>query len=224
MKHIGRIKNTGRRCVVVFREIYDERGHVVDENNCLVFESESLPEAEHQDLMRIIESDGAQATGELYNILSRERLGSGMVALNWLVQSQRLRKMPTDNIELTPDSITILRLDKLNTIVKMQNSGASQADIENVLRDDTDLPPRQAETISKDVAEAPTVAETQTGDQVLSDADIAQSYVSQAEMFEQQAKDLLEQAYAMDPSLAPKKTKAKAKRTTTVKKPANSEA
>lgn len=224
MKHIGRIKNTGRRCIVVFREIYDERGNVIDEDNCLVFESDSLPDAEHQDFMRIIESEAAQATGELFNVLSRERLGTGILALNWLIETQRMRKENTSNVDLTPDSMTTLRLDKLNKIVKMQSTGSSQADIENVLRDDTDLPPRQAESISKDVADTSETADTQTGDQVLSDAEIAASFVSQAKTFEQQAKDLLEQAYAIDPSLAPKKRGRPSKKTTVVKKPANEKA
>jgi len=208
LKHVGRIKNTGRRCVVVFREIYDDTGKVVDENSCLVFESDSLPDAEHQDLMRIVEGEPAQTTGALYNVLSRTRLGTGVPALSWLAQSNRLRKFPTSNIELTPDSRTVLGLDQLNKIVKMQAQGSSQADIENMLRDDTDMPPRESAAVAESIVNdaentAPVEAQTQTGDGVLDDAAIAQSYLQQAETFEQQAKELRESAIKLDPSLKP---------------------
>jgi hypothetical protein len=212
LKHVGRIKNTGRRCVVAFREIYNDKGHVVDENNCLVFETESLPDAEHQDLMRIVESEPAQVTGDLYNVLGRSRLGTGELALTWLAQSNRLRKLPTSNIDLTPDSKTIIGLDTLNKIVKMQKSGASQADIENVLRNDTDSPPRDMTSTVDTLTETPAEADTPPGDGVLDDAAIASSYIAQAKMFEAQAKDLRAQAKTLKP--------AAKKRATTVKKPA----
>jgi hypothetical protein len=219
LKHVGRIKNTGRRCVVVFRQMYNEKGVVIDENNCLVFESEALPEAEHNDLMRIVESHSAQSTGDLFNVLGRERLGSGVPALQWLSSSNRLRKFPTNNVELTPDASTVLGLETLNTIVKMQNSGASQADIENMLRDDTDQPPRVSEIVKEalDVNDDSTVdATAQTGNGVLDDATIAANYLAQAEMFETQAKDLRAQAETLVPTVKPKRTRKSAP-----KKPAN---
>lgn len=225
LKHVGRIKNTGRRCVVVFREMYDDRGHVIDDKNCLIFETDNLPDAEHQDLMRIIESDSAQSTGELFNVLSRSRLGTGVAALNWLASSNRLRKYPTSNIELTPDSRTVLGLDTLNKIVKMQKAGASEKDIQNVLRDDTDMPPRDATAVTESIkepapeaVETPVQAETQSADGVLDDAAIAKQRLEQAEMFEVQAKELREQAYEMDPGLKPKRKPRAAPKKSTAKK------
>jgi len=229
-KHIGQIANTGRRCVVVFREIYDDKGNVIDDKHCLVFETDTLPDAEHQDLMKIIESEPAQSASELYNVLARTRLGSGIIALNWLVSSQRLRKFPTNNVMLTPDSNTVIGLDKINKIVKMQQSGASQQDIETVLQDDTDLPPRQINQVVNDVDDSVVVPDTATpetgGEGVLDDAAIATNYIAQAESFEAQAKELREQAIVLDPSLAPKpKPKAKRQpRKTTQNTPANNKA
>jgi hypothetical protein len=215
MKHVGKIKNTGRRCVVVFREMYDDKGRVIDENNCLVFETESLPDAEHQDLMRIVESENAQTTGDLFNVLARARLGSGDLALGWLSRSNRLRKFPTSNIEMTPDARTKLGLDTLNKIVKMQKSGANQQQIENVLRNDTDMPPRQAEAVRLDLADdvfepvAQDTANALSGDGVLDDAAIAKSFLEQAEVFEKQVNELRERAYSMDPTLKPATTRRK---------------
>ena len=212
LKHVGRIKNTGRRCVVVFREIYNTEGHVVDENNCLVFETESLPDAEHQDLMRIVESDQAQTTGDLFDVLGRSRLGTGEQALNWLASSNRLRKYPSNNVDLTPDSSTVIGLDTLNKIVKMQKAGASQADIENVLRDDTDSSPRDATNAVDSMTEVSDAVEAPSGDVVMDDAALAVSYIDQAKMFEAQAKDLRAQAKVLKPAA---KTRARS-----TKKPA----
>lgn len=211
MKHVGKIKNTGRRCVVVFREMYDEKGKVIDEHNCLVFETESLPDAEHQDLMRIVESDTAQSTGDLFNVLARTRLGSGDLSLSWLSRANRLRKFPTSNIVMTPDARTQIGLDTLNKIVKLQKSGASQKEIENVLRNDTDLPPRQAESVTESISDAAPDAVTAqpSGDGVLDDAAIAKSYLDQAEMFAKQAEELREQAYQLNPALKPANTRRK---------------
>jgi hypothetical protein len=219
LKHVGRIVNTGQRCVVVFREMYDAKGEVVDKHNCLVFESQTLPDSEHQDLMRIIESEGAQSTGDLFNVLSRERLGNGQPALTWLNNTNRLRKFPTDNVELTPDARTVLGLNTLNKIVDMQAAGLSQADIENALQNDTDSAPRTAEPvadiINTDVTDSK-LTEPQSDIGVLGDAEIAKNFLGQAVQFEAQAKDLREQAIALDPSLKPKRGRPPA-----IKKSAN---
>lgn len=212
IKHVGRIKNTNRKCVVVFREIYDERGNVVDGDHCLVFETESLPDAEHQDLMRIIEGASAQSTGDVYNILNRERLGTGEIALRWLVRSGRLAKHATNNVVLTPDSSTQIGLNVINKIVKMQRTGASEAAINRVIQDDTDLPPRQASVTAQELSEASEstalTEDSQSGD-VLDDATIAKDRITQAELFEKQAAELRKQAYDLDPSLKPKSTRKK---------------
>ena len=165
--------------------------------------------------MRIIESENAQSTGDVFNVLARERLATGTPALNWLVQTNRLRKFPTNNVDLTPDGNTVIGLDKLNKIVKLQKAGVSEAEINNMLRDDTDLPPRQVTDIVNDQMEEVDVVETQPGEDVLDDTKLAKSLLSQAETFTKQAAELKEQAYALDSSLKPKTRK------TRTRKPAN---
>jgi hypothetical protein len=213
-KHVGRVKNTGRKCVVVFREIYNDVGTVIDEHNCLVFETETLPDAEHQELMRMVESSQAQETGDLYNVLGRNRLGNGLQALAWLSSSNRLRKFPCTNVELTPDSRTTIGLETLNKIVKMQKSGATQNEIENVLRNDTDSSPRDVTETANSIVTTPELSATPTtGDVVLDDAALAATFIDQAKTFEAQAKGLRAQAKALKPVAK--------KRSTATKKPAN---
>ena len=56
LKHVGQIANTGLKCIVVLREIYDENGNVQESDNCLVVETERLPDMEHDDIVRVVES------------------------------------------------------------------------------------------------------------------------------------------------------------------------
>ena len=202
LKHVGQVINTGRRCVVVFREIYNEQGEVIEPDNCLVVETDSLPDLAHQDIMRIVEGGPAQSTGNLYEVLGRERMTDGATALRWLSSNNRLRKFPTDNILLTPDSNNSLRLDKMNKIITMQAGGATQAEIENIMVDDTDAPPRKQTSAQQ----APVTPASEPG--LLDDAAIAQQRLAQAETFLAEAERLRAEAYELDPSLKPK-TRAK---------------
>ena len=203
LKHVGHVINTGRRCIVVFREIYDNDGNILEPDNCLVMETESLPDLVHQDMMRIVEGGPAQSTGNLYEVFARERLTDGTVALNWLHGHGRLRKYPTNNIMLTPDNNNELRLDKMNKILHMQQNGASEQDINNIMIDDTDSAPRTSSSVSK----APAPASSEPG--VLDDSAIAQQRLQQAETFLQEAERLKAEAYELDPSLKKKTTRAK---------------
>jgi hypothetical protein len=193
LKHVGRVKNTGRRCVVVFRELYNDQGKVIDEHNCLIIESETLPDAEHQDIMQIVESDTMQEASNAFEVFARSRLGNGQTSLAWMHSTGRLRKMPTNNVELTPNT------------TRMQNAGASQADIENVLQDDTDPTARDAKLTESTPATNQNTPSQASSDGVLSDAEIAQVRLNQAVEFEAQAKELRDQAYNLDPSLKPRR-------------------
>lgn len=221
MMHVGRIRNTGRKCLVVFREIYDEEGHVIDPDSCLIVETESLPDAEHQDIMRIVENDIAQTTPELYNVFARERLGNGDIALQWMHSSGRLRKYPTDNVDLIPDSRNIVRLDILNRIVKLQNEGRSEEEINSMVAKQMkeEASPHDINVTAQDIVENvsrnaqnenqeeqrsnpvldhvnDSVVEDAvvTGEQALDDKALANQFLSQAAMFEEQARDLRDRA------------------------------
>lgn len=204
LKHVGQVTNTGRRCVVVFREIYDENGNVLEPDSCLVVETDGLPDMHHQDIMRIVESDPAQSTGNLYEVFARERLTDGAPALNWLHASGRLRKYPTNQILMTPNANNTLRLDKLNRIIEMQKSGASQQEIENAVVDDTDAPPRTSTTAQT----TPPPAEP-AADGVLDDKALAKNLITQAETFLAEAERLKNEAYDLDPDLKPKRGRPK---------------
>lgn len=216
MKHVGMIENVGRRCIVVFRQIYDDRGNVIEPDDCLVFETETLPDYAHQNLMAIVESDTAQTTGNLYEVLARSRMSDGSIALSWLASNNRLKKVKTDNVVLIPNSYTKIKLSKVNRIIELEKSGKSQKEIENIIQDDTDKPPRNKDVVNSKNYENVLTEETTSlpQDGVLSDRQLAESFLKQAEQYLLEAETLKAKAYELAPELNSKSKK----RTTNSKK------
>ena len=189
MKHVGRVKNTGNKCIVMFREMYDERGNVIDPNHCLVIETDRLPDMEHDDVVRVVESPAGQEASQFYEIAHRSMFADGRNMLVGLTQAGYLRKYATEQIELTPNSSTAVLLSEVNAVIRGD------------VNEDGTIP---------DTAPAP------SGDEALSDEDIAKGLLAQADTMEAEAKRLREEAYTTAPSLKPKR-KTTAKKTTTKK-------
>jgi hypothetical protein len=202
LKHIGRVANTGMKCIVVFREIYDERGNVSDPDHCLVIETERLPDMEHDDIVRVVESEAAQSANQFYEIAHRSMFSDGLNMLTKLHNRGYLKKYPTTQIELTPNRSTAIKLSEVNEIIRKQKTGMSESDIRNTMVDDTDKAPRNHTSLDS----------TQTIDQaipttevVLDDTAIAKNMIAQAETFLAEAERLKNEAYEMAPALRPKR-------------------
>ena len=212
MKHVGMVKNTGKKCIVVFREIYNEEGKVVQPDQCLVVELENLPDYAYQDIVSIVESEPAQRNGNLYEVLSRTRLSDGNVSLSWLHSTGRLRKYDTSNIDMIPSNNSKLNLATLNRIIQLQKDGRSEQEIESIIANDTDAPPRKLDDLSK-----PDNALQSSNDGVLTDEDLAKSYLEQSKTMLAEAERLKAQAYELDPSLKrTRKTSSKVKKVDSV--------
>ena len=204
IKHVGQVANTGLKCVVVFREIYDENGNVTDPNHCLIVETERLPDMEHDDIVRVVESDSAQTANQFYEIAHRSMFSDGINMLTKLHNRGYLKKYPTNQILMTPNSSTSVALNEVNEIIRKQKTGMSEGDIRNSMVDDTDKPPRN-HTTSQQTTPAP---KAEAG--VLDDKDIAKNMLSQADTYEAEVKRLREEAYNMAPDLKPKRGRKKA--------------
>ena len=204
VKHVGQVANTGLKCVVVFREIYDENGNVTDPNHCLIVETERLPDMEHDDIVRVVESDSAQTANQFYEVAHRSMFSDGINMLTKLHNRGYLKKYPTNQILMTPNSSTSVALNEVNEIIRKQKTGMSEGDIRNSMVDDTDKPPRN-HTTSQQTAPAP---KAEAG--VLDDSDIAKNMLSQADTYEAEVKRLREEAYNMAPDLKPKRGRKKA--------------
>jgi hypothetical protein len=204
MLHIGKIKATGRKCVVVFREIPDAKGKTIDENHCLVVETERLPDAEHEMVINLVNGRGAQSSPNIYDLFSRTAMNNGASLLTWLHKSGRLQKTATSDVIMTPGARGEgeIPLNDLNTIIRMQSIGKSDAQIKDALGAKNASPsptpiPAAMEVVGDSVIDAPTT------DSVLSDLDIGKLKLAQATTFETQAAELRKEAYKLDSSLKP---------------------
>jgi hypothetical protein len=184
LKHVGQLINTQKRVVVVFREVPDEP------DNCLVVDTESLPDWMHDDVIRAVESPGAQNSSNFYDYAGRTVFTDGSNMLQSLHSRGLLQKQATANVMMIPNRSTKIRLDELNTIIREQTGN------EPVVSDKTD----DLGMAGKDVN--PTAPNT---NEVISDTDIAKNMLTQAEQFESEAKRLREEAFDMAPDLRPKR-------------------
>lgn len=122
MKHVGKMKNNSARVAVVYRTLPGEP------NNALVVGTNGLPDAYHDSLMSLIESDSGQQANELADILAARRFPDGEVMLGWLHARGQLKKVPTHLVLMTPNTQAQIPLDELNKLIAEQK-GISVEDL-----------------------------------------------------------------------------------------------
>jgi hypothetical protein len=232
IKHVGKNTANGAKCVIVFRQVTDAKGNVVEKDHCLVAYPDTLPLTEHQDIMRIVESEPAQSTGNLYEAMNRETVTNGTNALQWLHTSGYMKKVPTADITLEPLPGRTFPLDDINRIIELQAAGLTEQQINNMMQDDTNQPPRGHSMINANdvpnsvgepgipapevlaeaaqpVVEAP--AETVVSPVALDPTAQAEAMLEQAKEMIRQAEELKAAAIDLDPSVKPGRGRPKAK-------------
>ena len=196
LKHVGRIKNNQKKCCVVYRVLPG------DPNNCLIVMTQSLDAAEHDALINLVDSSTAQQSEELGVAMARAQLPDGRNMLAGFHTTGKLLKVATNQVEMTPNNTTTVQLDVLNNAIAEQKG---------VTVNDLAIKNTQGETVPE-VTDAPvdaTTAYTSTPD-VLTDADLAAQYRSQADSLFKEAKRLREQAEELAPTKKSAKTKESA--------------
>lgn len=209
LKHIGKLKNTGSKVLVVFRTLPGES------NMALVLPVATLPDSYHDSLMQIVESDQAQDAFEFGEIMFMRNFPDGRPILQAMQQDNRLHKVATDTVIMTPSPVSEMPLDQLNLLIAEQKNVAvddlytfvkgapkkTDATVETVA-EARELPP----AVDTDIP-APLRAQA-SNTEALSDKDIARSYRSQADAMYKEAARLRREADALDPP-AKKTTKVK---------------
>jgi hypothetical protein len=109
MKHIG--KHNNQRVVVLFRKVPEE-GHM-----CLVVYSDLLPRMYHDEIMKALESPIGQNAKEFSDVLFRTMLPDGTNCLESLHQTGLIKKVPCNQVLITPTNNSSVRLDELNSIL-----------------------------------------------------------------------------------------------------------
>lgn len=119
-KHVGRIKNTGRRCLVVFRTLPN------DAFNCLIIQTESLEPDYHDQLISLVDSAAAQSANEFSEVLARSMFSDGSTMLPSLHVKGLLTKIATDQVEMIPNMQTTILLSELNQAIAEQQGVSIQ--------------------------------------------------------------------------------------------------
>ena len=188
IKHVG--KHNQRRVAIVYRKVPDE-GHMA-----LIVYTDSLPMMVHDEMMKCLESEVGQQAKELADALFRTTMADGQNCLTTIHKGGWMKKVPCNQVIVTPTVKSTVRLDELNDIMDKLEAGgeaaARLADIDanrgtkGVIQEGRELgQPAQpfTGTTSADV----------TGD-VLSDSDLAAQRTAQADKMEAEAKALLAEA------------------------------
>jgi hypothetical protein len=190
LKHVGKIGE--KPCVVVFREVPNEP------ENCLIVESNSLSDQKHDDLMNVVQSAEAQESNNIADVLSRRQFTDGSNMLNDLHFSKKLQKVSVDMVFLTPTPSQKVSLKEVNVEINKLEGGYTP-------------PKTEADPVSVD-----TQPLTESTEAAVPEASVAENLLVQAELLEQDAKALLQdaeskksEAYKLDPSLKPKKSSTK---------------
>lgn len=200
LKHVGRVTKTKKKCAVAYRVLPG------DPDNCLVVFTEALDAADHDSLINLIESNAGQIADEFADAMARSSLSDGRNMLAAFHKTGKLTKVATNLIEMTPNNNTSLPLDELNKTIAEQKG---------VTVNDLAIKDAQGNTVpevkeSKDAVVDATDVYTNQTDGVLSDADLAKSYRSQADRLSKEAAQLRRQAEELVPTKKTAKTKESA--------------
>ena len=211
IKHVG--KHNQKRVGIVYRTVPDE------EHMALVVYADSMPSMVHDEVMKVIESEVGQNAKELADALFRTTMADGTNCLTTLHKGGWLKKVPCNQVIVTPTAKSTCRLDELNNLLKKIEEGGDAAQvladmdanrgIKGVVQEGREVgQPAQpfTGTTSADVS----------GD-VLSDIDLANQRTAQAEKMEAEAKSLLAEAKRLKQE-ATQLSQPKAKNVRTTKK------
>ena len=207
LKHIGRMKNTGAKVLVVFRTLPGES------NQALVLPVAQLPDSYHDSIMTLVETDQAQEAFEFGEMMFIRTFPDGRPMLQAMQADGRLQKVATDMVLMTPTTNDSVILSDLNTLIAEQKN-CTVDDLYTFVKgapkkeDKPAVSEEVAPIVDPDVP-APVRAEATQGE-ALSDKDLAKSFRSQADAMYKEAARLRKQADELDP---PQKKTVKAKDT-----------
>ena len=194
LKHVGRVAANQRKVIVAYRVVPGEP------DQCLVVQTENLDASEHDALINAVESASGQDAYEFGEAMARTTLSDGRNMLAGFHTTGKLRKFPTNTIEMTPDNQTKIMLDELNRMIAEQK-GVTVADLAIKGPDGETVQPKE-EVSGEPVDPVATYTNeaTVSNEGVITDEDLASQYRSQADAMFKEAKRLREEAEALSPT------------------------
>jgi hypothetical protein len=202
LKHIGRMKNTGAKVLVVFRTLPGES------NMALVLPVANLSDSYHDSIMTVVETDQAQETFEFGEIMFTRTFPDGRPMLQALQADNRLQKVATDLVIMAPTTNDNVQLDQLNVLIAEQRN----CTVDDLYTFVSGAPSKSNGSVVEEIVEVKDLSPIEplkaSENSVLSDRDIAKSYRSQADAMYKEAAKLRKEADELDP---PQKKTAKVK-------------
>lgn len=196
IKHVG--KHNNKKIVLLWRKVPGE------DHMCLLVYPETLPRHIHDDLMKALESDSGQQAKEFSDYLFRVTMSDGNNALQLLHSEGMIKKVPTNQVIITPDFKSNVRLDELNSILDKMAQGEEAIKELAELDKNTGMTTKRNNVRSRDVGElrAPKDSRSQPAlventlniNDVLTDEQLATQRLAQAQKMQNEAKALLAEA------------------------------
>lgn len=194
LKHIG--KHNDKRIVLVFRQVPGE------EHMCLVLYSDTLPQLLHDEVMQCLESSTGQASEELSDALFRVTMRDGRNCLESLHRGGHLKKIATNQVIVTPNSKSSVRLDELNKILNEMKLGEDAVKRLADLDKSTGMSARRKEPkeVGANPASRTNVVEATDFSvaDVLTDEQLASQRIAQAAKMKLEAQQLLAEAERLE--------------------------
>jgi len=222
LKHIA--KHNQQKAVVVYRSVPSE------DHMALIVYSDTLPRAVHDTLMKAVESPEGQNTPDLADVLFRTLDNEGGKLLTSLHKSGWLKKVPTNQVIVTPNNKTTIRLDELNKLLAEMAKGDEavkrMAELDSQRGATGKQNPKRTKVVETEVGVPPN---SRAGEVILpesgflTDADLAAQRLEQSAQMKKQAEQLLAEAKRLESeaqSLAPKNVTTTKKTKTTKKQTA----
>lgn len=197
LKHIG--KHNDKKIVLAYRQIPG------DEHMCLVLYSDMLPSMIHDDVMKVLESPVGQTSKDLADALFRHTMADGRNCLETVHKMGLMKKVPTNQVVITPNAKSNVRLDELNNILNEMEKG------EEAIKKMADLDKnagmtgkREPREVGQNPASRSNITETSNVSvtDVLSDDQLASQRIAQAAKMKLEAQQMLAEAARLEAEAA----------------------
>ena len=197
IKHVG--KHNNKKVVILYRTVPGET------HMCLLVYPEVLPRHIHDDIMKALESDSGQQAKEFSDYLFRYTLSDGNNALTTLHKEGMIKKVPTNQVIVTPTNNSNVRLDELNNILtKMEQGEEAIKELADLDKNSGLSGKKKRVTENRNLGEVrvpsqsrsvPAEVETSISmTEVLSDEQLAAQRLAQAQKMITEAKQLMAEA------------------------------
>jgi len=189
-KHVGR--HGDKKVVVLFRQVPNE------DHMCLVVYSDLLPRLYHDAVMKILESAVGQQAENFADALFRDYMPDGRNCLEALHKDSLMKKVPTNQVIMTPTPASSVRLDELNDLLNEMSKGEEAVKRLAEIDANKGMVSKKKTTETKEVGVSPAsrgIPVESTGTMgVLTDEDLARGRLEQANAMRLNATQLLAEA------------------------------